>query len=122
MIEYRQVVGVPHQSMPAIYADADVVLDQFMLGSYGVAACEAMASGRVVFCHVDDATRALVRMETGLDLPLQEATIESLEAELRRVVAEPEAYEYLRTAGPNFVGAVHSGRRSAEAMRSFLKS
>jgi len=120
VIEYRQIVGIPHASMPDFYADADVVLDQFVLGSYGVAACEAMAAGRLVMGHVDDFTRAQVRAQTGLELPVHEATIESLEAELRRAADEPGAFDAVRTAGPAFVDAVHDGRRSASALAPFL--
>lgn len=120
VIQYRQIVGVPHASMPAFYADADIVLDQFLLGSYGVAACEALASGRVVMGHVDDFTRAQVWKRTGMELPVQEATVESLESELRRVAAEPSVSEAARKAGPAFVEAVHDGRRSAAAFAPFL--
>lgn len=120
LIDYRQVVGVPHAAMPAFYADADVVLDQFTLGIYGVAACEALASGRLVMSHVDDRTRAEVRARTGLDLPIHEATIQSLEGELRRYVADPDAFAEIGAAGPAFVAAVHDGRRSAAALAPFL--
>jgi len=120
VIEYRQIVGIPHAAMPDFYADADIVLDQFVLGIYGVAACEAMASGRLVMSHVDDFTRATVRERTDLELPVHEATIESLENELRRAVAEPEVFARFRSAGPDFVEAVHDGRRSAAAIAPFL--
>lgn len=120
VIRYRQVVDVPHTAMPALYAEADIVLDQFLLGSYGVAACEAMAAGRLVLSHVDESTRTLVREQTGLDLPIHEATIDSLEAQLRRVAAEPAAFESLSASGPAFVDAVHNGKYSAAVMAPFL--
>ena len=120
VIEYRQIVGIPHASMPAFYGTADIVLDQFVLGIYGVAACEAMAAGRIVMSHVDDFTRAQVRERTGLDLPVHEATLETLEAELRRAASAPESFDMLRSAGPAFVDQVHSGSHSAAAMRTFL--
>lgn len=120
VIEYRQVLGVPHDTMPQFYADADIVVDQMVLGIYGVAACEAMASGRIVMSHVGDFTRAAVRERTGWELPVHESTIESLEADLRRAAAEPESFEALRKAGPDFVDAVHDGRRSVAAMEPFL--
>ncbi|MCB2413614.1 hypothetical protein LGT39_12245 [Demequina sp. TTPB684] len=120
VIEYRQIVGIPHSSMPDFYARADVVLDQFVLGIYGVAACEAMAAGRLVMSHVDDFTRTQVRERTGVELPVHEVTIESLESELRRAAAEPEAFYALRSAGPDFVDRVHDGRRSAAALAPFL--
>ncbi len=120
VIDYRHIAEVPHASMPAFYAEADIVLDQFLIGSYGVAACEALAAGRLVMGHVDESTRARVLEHTGLELPVHEATVDSLEAELRRVAADPAAFESLRLAGPGFVEAVHDGRRSAAALAPFL--
>ena len=43
LIEYRRVEGIPYSNMPQLYRTADIVLDQFRLGDYGVSACEAMA-------------------------------------------------------------------------------
>lgn len=120
VIEYRRIEAIPHASMPAFLSGADIVLDQFLLGSYGVAACEALAAGRLVMGHVDDATRERVREATGFDIPVHEATVESLEAELRRASADPAAFDAARAAGPSFVDAVHDGRRSAAALAPFL--
>lgn len=120
VIEYRQIVGVPHASMPGFYAGADIVLDQFVLGIYGVAACESMASGRLVFSHVDEFTRAEVQARTGMTLPVHEVTVETLEHELRRAAREPDFGAELRAAGPDFVAAVHDGRMSASAVAPFL--
>lgn len=120
LIEYRQIVGVPHAAMPDFYAAADIVLDQFRIGSYGIAACEAMAAGRLVMGHIDQPTRQQVKVHTGLDLPIHEATIDSLEQEIRQAVADPDVLHELRAAGPRFVDAVHSGKRSVGAMSSFL--
>ncbi|MDQ2697788.1 MAG: hypothetical protein M3Y46_03260 [Actinomycetota bacterium] len=120
VIDYRPLTAVPHAAMPAVYGSADIVLDQFRLGSYGVAACEALAAGRLVMGHVDARTRELVRAETGLELPIHETTIESLEHDLRRVSAQPDDVASLRSLGPAFVEAVHDGRRSAAALAGFL--
>jgi hypothetical protein len=121
VIEYRRAVGVPHASMPAFYAEADVVLDQFVLGIYGVAACEAMAAGRLVMSHVAQFTRDAVRERSGWELPVHETTLDSLEGELRRFAATPETFESVRAAGPAFVRSTHDGRRSAKALAPFLR-
>jgi hypothetical protein len=70
--------------------------------------------------HVDDDTRAQVHERTGRELPVHEATIETLEAELRRAAADPGSFEAVRDAGPAFVADVHGGRRSAAALAPFL--
>jgi hypothetical protein len=120
VIVYRPLAGVPHSAMPDFYGAADIVLDQFRLGSYGVAACEALAAGRLVIGHVDDATRSWVRATTGLGLPIHEATVDSLESELRRAAADQRAFGDFATTGPAFVDAVHDGRRSAAALAPYL--
>jgi len=120
VIEYREVRGVPASEMPRVYGEADVVLDQFSLGIYGVATCEALAAGRLVISHVGEPTREHVAAATGLELPVLESRAAGLETLLRDVAAEPERFQALAAAGPGFVRAVHDGRRSAEALSGFL--
>lgn len=122
LVEYRRIERVPFERMPEVYRDADIVLDQFRLGDYGVAACEAMAAGRVVVAHVSEVVREHVRSETGLDLPIVEASADTLEAVLRSLVASPDEAQATAAAGEAFVRAVHDGRRSAEVLRPFLES
>lgn len=120
LIDYREVRGVPASAMPAVYGAADIVLDQFGLGIYGVAACEAMAAGRIVVSHVSDQVRESVRRLTGDELPIVEARAGELEQVLRRIVAMPDVALTTAARGPEFVHSHHEGSRSAEALRSFL--
>lgn len=115
-VELRLIEGVPSAQMPSVFAAADIVIDQFRLGSYGVAACEAMASGRVVIGHVLPHVRAHVRQATGFELPIVEATPETLAEVVSRFVADPGALRAAAAAGPRFVRAVHTGSRSARAL------
>ncbi len=120
VIEYREARGIPAADMPAFYGEADVVLDQFLIGSYGVAACEAVAAGRLVVGHVAEDVRERVLAETGRSLPIVQARAAEVEHVLRRIAADPAHYTPLTTAGPDFVRTVHDGRRSAEAFEGFL--
>lgn len=121
VIEYRTVSGVRHDDMPAVYAEADIVLDQFLVGSYGVSACEAMAAGCIVVGHVDELTRQTVRQSTGLEVAITEATVATIGDVVRGLVAEePESIASRRAHAIEYVQAVHSGRRSAEAFRALL--
>lgn len=120
VVDYEVVEGVPAARMPDLYAGADVVLDQFRIGSYGVAACEAMAAGRVVVGHVTPEVRERVRRATGKELPVVEATPDTLRDVLVDVVARRERYRDLAADGPEFVAAVHDGALAAAALRPFL--
>lgn len=116
VIDYRPIRGVPSGEMPRVYADADIVLDQFRLGSYGVAACEAMAAGRVVVGHVIGEVREAVARETGLRCPIVEATPDTLEGVLRELAADGERRVRLGAEGRAFVEEVHDGRLSARVL------
>jgi hypothetical protein len=123
LIEYVQSVGLEHSEMPDLYASTDVVLDQFRSGDYGVAACEAMAAGRIVVSHVSDRAREIVSTQTGIDLPIVEATIDSLEVVLRDILSHPGHYRAVAARGPAFVDEVHDGRMSRQALEAhFLEA
>lgn len=115
-IEYELVTGVAADRMPEVLSDADIVLDQFRAGSYGVAACEAMATGRVVVGHVLPDVRRAIEAEVGLPLPIVEATPDTLGEVVAGLIADREAAAAAAAAGPVFVEAVHSGRRSAAVL------
>lgn len=120
LIEYRRVRGVPAAEMPGAVADADIVVDQLRMGIYGVAACEAMAAGRLVVSQVSGHVRDRVRAETGHDLPIVDVTPDTLERTIRDIVADPDRDRATAEAGPAFVDAVHDGRRSAAVLSGFL--
>ena len=116
LITYRRIEGVPAASVPALIRDADVVLDHFGIGNYGVLTCEAMATGRVSVSHIHERVRARVPVE----IPTIEATPDTLATVLRRVVAEREWARSVAARGPAFVREWHDGRRSAAVLAPFL--
>ena len=120
LIEYRRVEGVPSVQMPEIYRSADIVLDQFRLGDYGVAACEAMAAGRVVIGHVHDDVRRRVRELTGMDLPIVESRFGALAETIRHILDDRARFIDHAATGQVFARLIHDGRRSAQALSDFL--
>jgi hypothetical protein len=120
LIEYRRVEGVQYHEMPALYGSADIMVEQFGIADYSAAACEAMASGRVVVSRVADNVRAHVRQQTGLELPIAEANPDTLEEVILGLVRDRERARALGAAGRDFVRAVHDGRRSAQVLQQWL--
>lgn len=116
LIELDLIQGVPSAQMPTRFAQADVVLDQFRTGSYGVAACEAMAAGCVVVGDVSEQVRAEVHAASGTPLPVVEAQVDTLEDVLRGLSAATDLTP-LREQGLDFVHAVHGGEFSAAVLR-----
>lgn len=120
VIRYRPLRGLTASEMPSAYTDADVVLDQFRIGTYGVAACEAMAAGRIVISNVGEQVRAEAERHLGEPLPIIEATTSTLESLLREVIAHPEAHRLLAARGPDYARRHHDGRRSAGVVSRWL--
>ena len=120
LIEYREVTGVPADEMPLLYGDADIVLDHFVMGGYGVAACEAMAARRVVLGHVADRHRALVRRAGDMDLPVVEARIGDIGEVIHGILADRETYRTVAGRGPEFVARMHDGTYAARVLSTFL--
>ncbi len=119
-IHYRRVSGVPQSAMPELYRSADIVVDQLCLADYGVAACEAMAAGRIVFGHISEQVRQHVRDRTSSELPIIEMTPENISEVICRLLDDPDSARRTAALGPAFVRQVHDGRLSAEVFAAFL--
>lgn len=116
-IRYKRLSGIPSTDMPALIREADIVLDQFRIGSYGVAACEAMAAGRVVMGHATASVRSRVVEATGLELPIVEADPGGFLEALERVLADRSSAQEVAASGQAFVERVHSGPWSAGVLQ-----
>ncbi len=117
-IEYLRVSGVAPSDMSDLIGQADVVLDQFALGSYGVMAVQGLAMGRVVIGHVT----ASVRDRIPRPLPIVEATPDDLVRVLRATLADRDLAQALAAESIDYATAIHDGRMSAEVLdRHFLR-
>ncbi|MEO6941440.1 MAG: hypothetical protein ABI124_00300 [Terrimesophilobacter sp.] len=120
IVSYRRLGNIPADQMSDAYRAADIVLDQFRLGDYGVAAVEGMSAGRVVISNVSATSRAHVRESSGRELPIVQATARELDAIVRDVVSRREHFQTQAVAGPSFAATVHDGRQSARVLAEFL--
>jgi hypothetical protein len=73
-IEFIKVIDVPHDEVLGAIFDADIAIDQVLMGAYGVFSIEAMALGKPTICFLRD---DLVSCYAS-DLPLVNADIVNL--------------------------------------------
>jgi hypothetical protein len=90
------VEGRPREEVLEACADADLVVDQLLVGWYGGFAVEAMALGIPVVAYLDPRQVELVPAGMRRDLPILGATPDSLEDVLGRLLS---ARSRLREAG-----------------------
>ncbi len=120
VLEYRRLENVNPDYMTRVIGDADIVLDQFALGSYGVLACEAMAAEKVVLGHVLPEVRAASANAAGMELPLVEATPDIVEEVIFDLLRDRDTMRETARAGRRYVKSLHSGRYSAEVLATHL--
>lgn len=98
--EYRQLHNVLNTEAQRIYKeDADIIIDQFLLGGFGNLAVEAMYYGKPVLCYLIDE----VKEEHYPDCPIVNANIDNLKEKLAWLIENPNERIRLGKEGRVFV-------------------
>jgi hypothetical protein len=115
-IEFRLLEGVPHDRMHAFIQDADIVVDQLGIGSYGVLACEAMAAGKPVVAYIGESSAA----RYGPGLPVVNATPKNLEDVMESLLEDRDGTRRIAAASRRYVREIHDGSLTATRLAAFL--
>ncbi|MGZ0212934.1 MAG: glycosyltransferase [Actinomycetales bacterium] len=121
-IVYKRITGIPNEKLPALFAEADVLVDALGTGNYGVAACEGMAAGCLVVSYITSQVSGYVESSLGVELPIVNSEPDALVHTMRRVLSERKRHQEIAAKGYEFVAKHHDGRLSASVLRDFLDS
>ncbi|PWT76852.1 MAG: hypothetical protein C5B46_00625 [Proteobacteria bacterium] len=103
-LELVRVQGVANREVLRLFADADIVADQFIGGAYGYAALEAMARGKPVLCYVRDSDMVLAPQEC----PIMQTLPETIEEVLRWCLANRNRLGAIGRQGRHYVEKYHN--------------
>lgn len=105
-IEYVFVSGLRNEVAQRIYRSADIIVDQLLVGAYGMFAVEAMALGKPVICHItEDVRRANLCYA---ELPLVDATPATICERLKVLIEDPDLRYSLGISSRKYVERYHS--------------
>lgn len=104
------VEGVARKAALAIYADADLIADQFCIGASGVFGLEGLALGKPVLVYLDDEHLA----NPALNLPFVQATPENLKQVLAPLITSAELRQRLGSLGRHAFEEYQSAQVLAE--------
>ena len=110
--EYIEVSGVSHKEAVQIYSQADIIIDQLMLGSHGAFACEAMALGKPVICYILD--ELLGTYPDGF--PIVNANPDTITAVLEELLCSPEKRYEIGMKSRAYAEKVHDIRVVAQKL------
>jgi glycosyltransferase involved in cell wall biosynthesis len=102
LIELRMIEQQPWAEMPAFLSRCDILVDQLMMGWYGLLSIEGMAERRPVIAYIRDDFRPL-RPE----LPVVSAEPATIESVLRELIRDPARRAGLGEQGNVYVRRHH---------------
>jgi len=100
---FKLVQGMSHTQAKKIYEEADIVIDQLRIGSYGLLAIEAMAMGKTVICYISDPMKDKYPKE----LPIISANPDNLKDKLEYLIINKDMLEKIGEDGRGFVERYH---------------
>jgi glycosyltransferase involved in cell wall biosynthesis len=94
-VELRLIESVPRNEALQVYAEADIIADQFCMGAYGMFALEGLALWKTVLTYLDQETLG----DPVFDLPIVNANPDNLERVLAVLLQVPELRLRIGRAG-----------------------
>lgn len=113
-VELVLLTGMSHDRVLKAIAESDLVIDQLLIGAYGVVAIEAMALGKPTICYIRDDLRALYPDE----LPIISATIRNLRDVIVEVVERRQEWRAIGEAGYSYARTYHEQAQVARRLSS----
>ncbi|MEM4202665.1 MAG: glycosyltransferase [Candidatus Methanomethylicaceae archaeon] len=110
--EFKIIHGVPHDEALAMVRDCDIMLDQFVSGSFGVAALEAMALGKPVVCYI----KPSLIPQLPSDCPIVNANQDNLVEVLGSLLEDGQRRHELGREGRAYVEKYHDAHQIARQL------
>lgn len=116
--EFKLVQGLSHEEAKRIYADADLIIDQILIGQYGLFAVETMAMGKPVIAYISD----FMKQKHSNDLPIISANPDNIKDKIEMVIKDKEMRIELGSKGRNYVEKHHDMNRVSKKLLEVYKT
>lgn len=111
-IEFILVEGMTQEDAFEQYKKADIIIDQIIVGTYGVFAIEAMALGKPVITYITDEMKEKLPEE----LPIVSANPDNLEERLENLVQDENKRIELGERGVEYVKKYHDCYKNSKIL------
>lgn len=102
--EFLLCAGLKHQDAMSLYRQADIIIDQLRIGTYGQLAIEAMAMEKVVVSYIAD----YVRPNLPEELPIVNANPDTFLSIMDGLLADRRLWQTLGEQGRTYVENYHA--------------
>jgi len=113
-VKLKLLEDVKHDQMKEFCQDADIVIDQLLVGWYGGFAVETMALGKPVICYLNEDLFYVVPWAE--DIPIVNANLATLYDKLKWLIENPQERERLGKLDRKFVEKYHNPIKIAKKL------
>ncbi|MBI5038120.1 MAG: glycosyltransferase [Candidatus Kerfeldbacteria bacterium] len=116
-VDYQLIEHRPHSEAMALYAKADIIVDDLLHGPYGILAIECMALGKPVLARID---KKLVHYYP--NLPIVNSNPDTIVDDIIRLITNWDLRKSLGIAGREYVKRHHNAHAIAQQLVDLYKS
>jgi glycosyltransferase involved in cell wall biosynthesis len=102
-VELVELTGMAHSDVLKALAASDIVIDQLLIGAYGVVTIEALALGKPTICYIRDDLRPCYTEE----LPVFTASVTTIKDKIVELVECREEWPAIGAASMSYAWRVH---------------
>ncbi|QUL53262.1 glycosyltransferase family 1 protein [Paenibacillus tritici] len=110
--DFKLVQGMSHEQAKEIYKQADLIIDQLHIGSYGLLAVESMALGKPVICWISD----YMTEQYPAELPLIRANPDTIQSVLENLLQERDCLPEIGIRGRAYVEQHHDMVKNSQSV------
>ena len=116
--DFRLVQGVSHEQATKIYEKADLIIDQVLIGSYGVFAVESMAMGKPVISFISD----FMKEKYPEELPIISANPDTIKDKIECVIKNKDMLKDLGIKSRMYAEKYHDMNKISSNMLEIYKT
>ncbi|WP_066892504.1 transferase [Clostridium nigeriense] len=115
--DFELVQGMSHEQATKIYEKADLIIDQILIGSYGLFAVESMAMGKPVICWISD----FMKEKYPKELPIISANPDNIKEKIEYAIKNKDMLKGIGLEGRKYVEKYHDMNIIAKDMMEIYK-
>lgn len=121
-LQFTLIENEPHEKVQELYLQADIAIDQLLVGWYGRFAVEMMSLGKPVICYIREEDLQFIPSQMAQELPIVNASQATIQQVLERLINDPGNLALIGEKGRAYVEKWHDPIKIAQKMKETYES